>query len=335
MVLRVGIAGLVHDHIWGLLTDWDGVPDAQIVGIAEANRTLHARAAAGRPGVVLYDSWRDMLDSAELDILVVTTDNRMARPVVEAGAARRIAVMLEKPLAADIEDGQRIYDVALGAGIPFMVNWFTMWIPEITTALTMARRGDIGRPHYFRFRIAHAGPREIGCTPEFYSWLYDADRSGGGALVDFSGYGAYMASFLFGTPSDVTAVAGNWVKDELSVEDNGIVCLHYPRGVAICEGSWTQMGPTQLDGPTIHGDRGSLWIHDGRVHMRTSTEGNARVVPVEPLDNVHRSGPAFFSHCVASDLPIEGLYDPYHSLISQRAVSAGLRAAAQGRRVSI
>ena len=164
MPLKVGIAGLVHDHVWWLLKEWDGISNAQVIAIGEPNVALHARAAAGRPGIRFHNSWREMLADTELDIVVVTTDNREARAVVEAAARKNIGLLLEKPLAADLEDGEAIYAVARSANIPFFVNWFTMWVPEVASVLLMAKRGDIGRIHSFQFRIAHAGPKEIGCT---------------------------------------------------------------------------------------------------------------------------------------------------------------------------
>ena len=179
MTLRVGIAGLVHDHVWGLLPQWEAVADADLVAIAEPNSELHGKVTLTRGQPRFFLEWREMLEQAQLDILQITTENDAALPIVEAAAGLGIAIMLEKPLAASLEDAERIYAVARAADVPLMVNWFTMWDPAIQTTLDIAKRGDIGRPNYFRFRIGHAGPREIGCTPEFYSWLYDRKRNGG------------------------------------------------------------------------------------------------------------------------------------------------------------
>jgi predicted dehydrogenase len=335
MSLRVGIAGLAHDHVWSQLKEWDEVPSAKVIAVGEPNQALHPRAAAGRSGIRFFNCWREMYANTELDIVVVTTDNREARAVVEEAARKNIAVLLEKPLAADLEDGEAIYAVARSANIPFFVNWFTLWVPEIASVLLLAKRGDIGRIHSLRFRIAHAGPKEIGCTPEFIAWLYDPVRNGGGALVDFCSYGACMASFVLGDPTHVTGVAGNWVKEDLGVEDNGILLLHYSRGVAICEGSWTQQSATQLDGPQIHGDKGTLSVVDGHIHLLNTLDGSYRVLPPEPASKAYRSGPAFFTHHVSNDLRIDGIYDPVHALVAQRCLSAGLRAANEGRRVPI
>lgn len=330
MTLRIGIAGLVHDHVWGLLPQWDSVADAELVAIAEPNRKLWSKVVLQGPQPRFFPSWRDMLREARLDIIQITTENDAALPIVEAAAELGVAIMLEKPLAASLQDGERIFRAARAASVPFLVNWFTMWDPAIQTTLNIARRGDIGRPNYFRFRIGHAGPREIGCTPEFYSWLYDRKRNGGGALVDFCGYGAYMAAWLLGEPRSVTGIAGRWVKRDIDVEDNGVICLQYDSAVALCEGSWTQASQTQIDGPIIHGEAGSVMLANGVIQLIRSAKQEPEVILPEPPPLEMRSGPAYFTNQVKIGARPDGLFDPWNALVSQRSVAAGLKSVESG-----
>ena len=67
-----------------------------------------------------------------------------------------------------------------------------------------------------------------------------------------------MATWLLGAPDRVQALAGRWVKNDIGVDDNGLLCLQYERAVGLCEGSWTEAGATRLEGPTIHGEKGSI-----------------------------------------------------------------------------
>ena len=41
--------------------------------------------------------------------------------------------------------------------------------------------GEIGKLFYFKQRSAHNGPKEIGCDPHFWHWLYDEELNGAGA----------------------------------------------------------------------------------------------------------------------------------------------------------
>jgi predicted dehydrogenase len=332
---RIGIIGLVHGHVWGLLKDWGNLADAEIVAVAEANEKLASKIALRGSTPRFYDSWQELLQKESLDLIQITNQNNAAWPVVEVAAARKIPVMLEKPLASTLADGLRIYKAAEAARIPLFVNWFTFWQPAIQAALGMAKRGDIGRPHYVRFRIAHAGPREIGCAPEFYEWLYDEEKNGGGAYIDFCGYGAYMATWLLGTPDRVYAIVGRWVKDDITVDDNGLLSLQHDRAVGLCEGSWTESGATRFEGPTIHGDTGSIVVADGKVLLYRRGGSQPEIVPVSPPPPGERSAPEYFSRLVREGERPTGIYDPAIALMVQRILEAGRNAAQSGCSVAL
>jgi predicted dehydrogenase len=327
---RIGIIGLVHDHVWGLLKDWDSLAEAEIVAIAEANQKLLSKIALRHSIPRFYDCWQELLQKESLNLIQITNENNAAWPVVEVAASRKIPVMLEKPLASTLGDGLRIYKAAEAARIPLFVNWFTFWQPAIQTALRMAKSGDIGRLHYVRFRIAHAGPREIGCAPEFYEWLYDEEKNGGGAYIDFCGYGAYMAVWLLGEPDRVQAIAGRWVKDDIAVDDNGLLSLQYAQAVGLCEGSWTESGGTRFEGPTIHGDKGSITVINGKILLYRIGGSEPEIVPVGPPPPGERSAPEYFSRLVREGGKPSGVYDPAIALVVQRILEAGRNAAQSG-----
>lgn len=333
MTLRVGVIGLVHDHVWSQFDDWEAVAEAKIVAVADADRSLWNKVRLERSQPTFYAAWREMLDVEPLDAVMITTPNNAALPIVEAAVARRLPIMLEKPLAASLTEGRSIYDTATASGEVFFVNWFTHWIPAIRTAIEIAKRGDIGRIQYFRFRIGHAGPREIGCNPEFYKWLYDPVQNGGGALADFGGYGACMAAYLLGAPLGVYGLAGRYSKTDIGAEDNGLITLRYEKAVAVCEGSWTQLSKTQIDGPIIHGDKGSISVVDGEVRYARSLADGIENVELMTLPAHERSGAAYFAHCIATNSLPSGIFHPRHSLVAQGCIDAGYKAIAAKREV--
>ena len=77
---RVGIVGLVHDHVWGLLKEWDSLADVEIVAIAEPNQRLFAKVALHRSAPRFYHSWEELLQEP-LDLVQITNENNAARPV--------------------------------------------------------------------------------------------------------------------------------------------------------------------------------------------------------------------------------------------------------------
>ena len=108
--------------------------------------------------------------------------------------------MVEKPMAADLAGAERLLAAARAARLPLMINWPTAWRAPLRHGLALVRCGAVGEPVQLSHRGGHAGPKEFGCSPQFVDWLYDPARNGGGALVDYCGYGASCAARSSGGP---------------------------------------------------------------------------------------------------------------------------------------
>ncbi|MEJ5170827.1 MAG: hypothetical protein WHU10_07560, partial [Fimbriimonadales bacterium] len=70
--IRIGVAGLTHGHVGGLIASWQKVPDAQLVAVADNTPLMEQH---GPKFQRRYESWREMLDVEDLDALVVTSNN--------------------------------------------------------------------------------------------------------------------------------------------------------------------------------------------------------------------------------------------------------------------
>ena len=226
-----------------------------------------------------------------------------------------------------------------------MVNWPTAWRPAIRHGLSLALAGRVGEPVQLSHRGGHAGPREFGCSPEFSAWLYDPARNGGGALVDYCGYGAVLARTLLGRPRAVTAVAARLRKPDLRAEDSAVVVLHYPRSIALLEASWNQVGGEPAFGMVVYGDAGTLIVHQPRAtregqrvgpgRVEIVTAAGSEIVEPPPLPSDERDGPTYFLTCLRAGRPIEGLCAPDVGRDVQEILEAALRASATGRDVQL
>ena len=127
----------------------------------------------------IYDSWQEMIAKEELDIVQASAENNAGADIVEAAAAKGVHVVSEKPMAARLSQADQMLAAAENAGTLLMVNWPTAWSPALNTAMTLIKDGAIGDVFYFKWRSAHNGPKEIGCSRYFYEWLYDEEKNGG------------------------------------------------------------------------------------------------------------------------------------------------------------
>ncbi len=343
MVLRVGVLGLSHDHIWPNLKALAAGSVGQLVAVAEADPALRARLAEEHGAVETHESYDDVLERGDLDAVFVYADNRKSAELARLAVERRLPTMIEKPMAADLAGADGLLQAAETLNVPLMVNWPTAWRPAIQHALTLLRDGVVGEPIQVSHRGGHVGPVEYGCSPQFCDWLYDTARNGGGALVDYCGYGALLTLSLLGKPTSVTAVAAHLRKEGLEAEDNAIVILKYPRTLALLEGSWTHIGNQPPYGLIVYGDKGTLLVHQpkaaheggtaGLGQIEVVTQAGREMIDPPPLPDDATDGPTYFLTRLRDGRPIEGLLAPSLGRAVQEVLSAALWSSTSGREV--
>lgn len=343
---KIGVLGLIHDHVWGHLSDLARRDDVAL-SVADLNAPLREKARQEHGVERLYADYADLLEREQPDAVLIFVDNSGTADLVALAASHGKPMMVEKPMADSLASAERMRVAANSAGVPLMINWPTAWNPAIRYALLLAAEGEIGEIVRFNFRGGHGGPKEFGCSPYFYEWLYDRERNGAGAYIDYCGYGASMARLLLGLPYRVQATIGRLRKDYIDVDDNAVLVLRYPRAMGVVEATWTAAGPVPDGGPAIWGSAGSLVVRrqTARREGQQGTQGVVvRTTPNEPdgteleppaLPEGERNATEYFLTCLANDRPIEGLVSLDVGRDTQEILEAGLRAARDGREVSL
>jgi predicted dehydrogenase len=242
--VRLAIAGLVHGHVRGFLRALNGRTDVELVGITEQDAALRAAVLDenGLPSSIGYADVDAMLDRARPDAVAAFTSTFDHPQVVEAAARRHVAVMMEKPLAVSVPDGDRIRRAAASGRIPVIVNYETTWYPGLAAAAQVIRAERAGGA--VRKMVAmdgHQGPKEIGVGPEFLGWLTDPVKNGAGALFDFGCYGANLMTWLMDNepPRAVTAMLQRFKPAVYPrVDDEATILVEYAGAQGIIQASW-------------------------------------------------------------------------------------------------
>ena len=331
---RVGFASLVHDHVWGELQHWKAHPNVEIVAAGDVNAELRAQFSAEVGIENVYNSWQEMIEKEELDIVQAAAENNAGADIVAAAAAKGIHVVSEKPMAARLSQADQMLAAAENAGTLLMVNWPTAWSPPLNTAMNLIKDGAIGDIFYFKWRSAHNGPMEIGCSRYFYEWLYDEEKNGAGALMDYCCYCADMCAYLLGLPQQVTAFRDTFVKDYPVPDDNAVILMKYGNAFGLTEASWTQKVGYVTPNPVVYGTEGALMVSGNEVHLHPAN-GDAEVVTPEPLPEGRRNAAEYFIHCLETGESIEGLCNAKVSRDAQEILEAGLVSADSGQVVNL
>ena len=242
--LRLAIAGLVHGHVSGFLRAAQARKDVEIAGVFDRDAALGRRYAEryNLSSSIVFTDLDAMLDRMKPDAVASFTNTLDHPVVVEAAAARRVPVMMEKPLAVSTADAQRIRRAAERAGISVFVNYETTWYPNHAAIWTLFKnRRAAGEIRKMVALDGHPGPKAINVQPEFLDWLSDPARNGAGALFDFGCYGANLMTWLMDNqrPLTVTAVTQHFQPDVYPrVDDEATVVLEYARAQGIIQASW-------------------------------------------------------------------------------------------------
>ena len=298
--LRLAIAGLVHGHVSGFLKSAQARNDVQIVGVYEPDPLL-LRSYGEKynlPRETLFTDLNQMLDLGRPEAIASFTNTRDHPVIVEAAAPRHLTVMMEKPLAVNNADAQRIKKAADAGKIHVLVNYETTWYPSHAAIWNLLKTKQAGGE--IRKMVAmdgHNGPKAIDVQPEFLDWLSDPVRNGAGALFDFGCYGANLMTWLMDNqrPIAVNAVTQQFQPTVYpKVDDEATIVVEYPAAQGIIQASWNW--PFSRKDFEVYADHG-LAIATGGTGLRVALpkEPDHAVTP-DPMPADERDS---ISHLIA------------------------------------
>ena len=198
--MRVAIAGygLAGEVFHApLVAATDGL---EVVAVTTSDPARAARARAAYPGVhVAADADALLRDVPDLDLLVVATPNRFHVAVARAALDRRVAVVMDKPIAAGAGAAAALVEDFAAAGVPFTVFQNRRWDGDFLTVRRSVESGELGEITRFESRYERFRPQVAE------RWRESADpEEGGGLLLDLGAHLVDQALVLFGYPRRVS-----------------------------------------------------------------------------------------------------------------------------------
>ncbi len=283
--VRVAIVGLSHDHANGFFPRLRDRPDVVLAGVVETNRALIEIYAQrfNLSSNLFYASLDDLFSQTKVQAVATFTSTFEHRVVVERCAKEGVDVMMEKPLAVNMEHARAIEASAKRGNIQVFVNYETTWYPGNRAAYEMVHdRKEVGELRRIVVHDGHRGPKEIGCSTNFLAWLTDPVLNGGGALNDFGCYGADLATWLMDgqRPVSVEAMTQHIKPDVYSkVEDEATIVVTYPKAQAILQASWNW--PFDRKDMEIYGRTGYVLVPRANL-LRVRLANNSKETEITP-----------------------------------------------------
>ncbi len=332
--LRVGVAGLKHDHVYGLMENYKQ-GRVIILGIAESDAELVQRYKKKYklPDSLFYTSVSAMLDHIKPDAVLAYNPIADHLAVVEACAPKGVSVMVEKPLAISVKQAERMAALANQYHIHILTNYETTWYGSNQQVYEMIHaQKAIGNIRKMVVHDGHQGPIEIGCSPDFLKWLTDPAKNGAGALVDFGCYGANLMTWLMEgkAPIAVTAITRHYKPDLYpKVDDDATILLEYPGATGLIEASWSW--PFGIKDLEVFGETGYLHaLNSNTLQERLhDSYDKVEVKPAAYTDNL-----VYLAAVLRGELnPGNDLSSLENNLIVVKILEAAMQSAREGKRI--
>lgn len=251
----IGVGALVFDmHRWAV-----ELPTTEIAAVCDIREDI-GRERAAELGVPFFVDYHQMIKEVQPDITVVMTPHylhpRMAIEAMRAGSH----VLVEKPMATQVADADRMVAVSKETGKMLAVNFQQRLRPEVRAARQLIQEGRIGTIQ--RVNLIVPWPRSY----RYYSlasWRATWWGEGGGVLLNQAPHDLDLVCHLAGMPRRVIS----WNRTnfhKIEVEDTISAMLEWENGATgYLHISTAESGPkSDLE---IVGTKGTLKIGNGEL----------------------------------------------------------------------
>lgn len=175
-------------------------------------------------GLKCYDDLDRMLAEEKLDAVLISTPSKLHAGMVQKALERGLHVFCEKPFVLDVNDGERLVQLAESKSLVTQVGYHYRFVGAFQEAARIVRSGALGTVHHVRAEAY--GP--VVLRAKGGTWR-SAKSEGGGALYDYACHAIDLVNSIAGVPAAVSGVVRHGVFSR-DVEDEVYCSLHYADG---------------------------------------------------------------------------------------------------------
>ncbi len=287
---RVGVGFIGYGLIGKRhVADFKDQPDVRMVAVAEAHRgRLDEAAAALGGGVQAHGDFRRVLDTRDVDAVVISTPDHWHALMTMLACAAGKDVYVEKPLTLFVREGRWMIDVARRTGRVVQVGTQQRSGPHYRQARELVRSGQLGRivsvrmASYRNIMPGYGSPPDQAAPPEMdwemmlgpaprrpynpnralyhFRWFWDYS---GGQMTNLGQHSLDILHWYIDPsgPSAVTSAGGRYaLEDNGETPDTQDAIFEYPGFTAVWSHREASQGRPGTSGLDFFGTRGSLAI---------------------------------------------------------------------------
>ena len=239
-VAVIGVGSMGYNH----LRVYSEMGDVEVVGASDLNRE-RLQLVEDRFSVNTYTSYEDLFEKEKPEAVSITVPTAEHEKVATYALEKGAHVLVEKPIAATIEEGKRLIALANKLDRQLMVGHIIRFNPAMQSLKTRLENGDLGK--IFQIFCRRAGP--------FPARIRDV-----GVVVDLAPHDVDIMRFLTGmNPMRVYAETEQQIHTDH--EDLLFGLLRFPDGITgALEINW--LTPTKMRETLVLGEKGLFRVDD-------------------------------------------------------------------------
>ena len=246
---------------------------SELVAVMRRNGAL-AEDYARRHGVARwYDDAHALINDPLVDAVYIATPPDSHCDYALAVAAAGKPALVEKPMARNLAECDRMVAAFRDAGLPLYVAYYYRSLPTMVVVARLLAERAIGRVTGVTYRMVE--PHHRRGRP----WRVDVAIAGSGHFLDVGSHALDLLDFLLGPLSDVEGKAANLASD-YDAEDTVALTFRAP-GAILGSMMWNFASDLHDDTMRIAGTEGEIvFPMYSQVPIRVTTAAGTREVEV-------------------------------------------------------
>jgi UDP-N-acetyl-2-amino-2-deoxyglucuronate dehydrogenase len=250
----VGCGRISKNHFETIATHSDNM---ELVAVCDTDANILANVTkAHGHSVTSYESFEDMLQQEQLDLVALCTPSGLHSMQAQIAAKYKVNVMTEKPMATRWNDGVNMVRACDEEGVRLFVVKQNRRNATLQLLKNTIERGRFGRIYMVNINVFWTRPQEYYDSSKWRgTWEFD-----GGAFMNQASHYVDLLDWMIGPVESVQAYTATLARN-IEVEDSGVVSIKWRSGALGSMNVTMLTYPKNLEGSiTILGEKGSVRI---------------------------------------------------------------------------
>ena len=252
-IALVGCGGMARSY----RHKYTKIPGAALVLVIDVSEET-AKSAGEALNVRWSTNFNDCL-APDIDIVDISTPNQFHREQAVAAMRAGKHVLVQKPLANNVENAEAIVDAAKETGV-FAGMYMSMFDnPIVYEIKELIDAGALGEVTGFNIRNAHTG----GLHAAPGAWRSSLEQTGGGSFIQLAVHNMNLVQWLIGQKiTSVSSFSKNIMSPNIGGDDLTAVACETDKGIL---GTMSSAYNAERNEMSIYGTKGFITLIDSNL----------------------------------------------------------------------